>query len=122
MTALAVTADANVLASGALRLRDDAAPVRLLRAWQDGRLALILSEPLIDEVERTLSKLYFAQRLDQADRDAYVALLRGRATVTPLVVPVVSVATHPEDDMVLATAVSGGATFLITGDHRLLDP
>jgi predicted nucleic acid-binding protein len=40
--------------------------------------------------------------------------------MTPLTVTVEGVATHPEDDLVLATAVSGGAQFLVTGDHRLL--
>jgi predicted nucleic acid-binding protein len=28
------------------------------------------------------------------------------------------VATHPEDDLVLATAVSAGADYLVTGDIR----
>ena len=40
--------------------------------------------------------------------------------ITPLTVAVEDVATHPEDDLVLATALSGGAQFLVTGDHKLL--
>lgn len=30
------------------------------------------------------------------------------------------VATHPEDDLVLATALSGGAQFVVTGDYKLV--
>jgi predicted nucleic acid-binding protein len=30
------------------------------------------------------------------------------------------VATHPEEDLVLATALSGNAAFVVTGDHKLL--
>ena len=30
------------------------------------------------------------------------------------------VATHPEDDLVLATAISGKADYLVTGDRQLL--
>lgn len=30
------------------------------------------------------------------------------------------IATHPEDDLILTTALSGGAAFLVTGDHGLL--
>jgi len=30
------------------------------------------------------------------------------------------VATQPADDLVLATALSGRAQFLVTGDHKLL--
>jgi predicted nucleic acid-binding protein len=31
------------------------------------------------------------------------------------------VATHPEDDPILATALSAGADYLVTGDRRLRD-
>lgn len=30
------------------------------------------------------------------------------------------VATHPEDDLLLATALNGGVQSLVTGDHGLL--
>jgi predicted nucleic acid-binding protein len=33
-------------------------------------------------------------------------------------VTVAGVATHPEDDLVLATALSAGADYLVTGDRR----
>ncbi|MBI4492031.1 MAG: hypothetical protein HY690_04490 [Chloroflexi bacterium] len=45
--------------------------------------------------------------------------MRGEATITPLTAVVQGVATHPEDDLVLATAVSAGADYLVTGDHHL---
>lgn len=32
---------------------------------------------------------------------------------------VAGVATHPEDDLVLATAISGSADYLVTGDRQL---
>jgi predicted nucleic acid-binding protein len=34
-------------------------------------------------------------------------------------VTVTGVATHPEDDLVLAAAVSAGADYLVTGDRKL---
>ena len=33
--------------------------------------------------------------------------------------PVHGIATAPEDDLILATAVSGKATYLVTGDRQL---
>jgi predicted nucleic acid-binding protein len=36
----------------------------------------------------------------------------------PVITVVVGVATHPEDDLVLAAAVSAGATYFVTGDRR----
>jgi predicted nucleic acid-binding protein len=34
-------------------------------------------------------------------------------------VEVSGVATHPEDDLILATAVAANATYLVTGDRKL---
>ena len=114
------TIDANLLASGAVRLRVDAAPVRLIDSWRAGRFTLVLSDPLLAEVDRTLTKPYFTQRLPATERQAFLDLLRRRAVLTPLTVSVTGIATHPEDDMVLATALSGNAQFVVTGDHKLL--
>ena len=117
-----VTADANMLASGVvgLRSRPDAAPVRLVRAWQTGQFTLIQSDPLLAEVDRTLAKPYFTHRLPATERQAFLDLLRRRAVFTPLTATVTGIATHPEDDMVLATALSGNAQFVVTGDHKLI--
>lgn len=46
-------------------------------------------------------------------------MLRSAAIVTALTVEVTGVATHPEDDLILATAVAGDATYLVTGDCKL---
>lgn len=46
-------------------------------------------------------------------------LLHEEATVIPLIAPVTGVATHTEDDRILAIAVSGKAAFLVTGDTQL---
>jgi predicted nucleic acid-binding protein len=47
-------------------------------------------------------------------------LLRTETDVTPITVQVTGVASHPEDDLVLAAAVSAGADYLVTGDKQLL--
>jgi predicted nucleic acid-binding protein len=47
-------------------------------------------------------------------------MLATDATLVALTVTVTGVASHPEDDLVLATAVSGGAGYLVTGDRQLL--
>jgi putative PIN family toxin of toxin-antitoxin system len=121
MTLPRVTVDANLLASGALRMRPDAAPVRLLDAWYRNLYALVLSEYLLVEVERTLTKPDFVRRLSQGAREEFLLQLRTRGEIVPITADVRGVATHPEDDLILATALSGGAQLLVTGDHRLLD-
>jgi uncharacterized protein len=107
---------ANVLVVGPLTSRTP--PGQILDAWQAGAFELVLSEHILIEVERTHSTPYFRDRLG-IDRIArYHALPRRRATVVAIDVEVVGVATHPEDDRVLATALSGRAEFLVTGDER----
>jgi len=57
MTEIAVTADANILASGMsrLRTRPDAAPVQFIQAWQANRFTLVLSDHVLGEVGDALS-------------------------------------------------------------------
>jgi uncharacterized protein len=111
------TFDANVLASGFVRPHGP--PGQLLQLWSGGLFTLIVSEPLISETQRTLDKPYFSQRLTSEQRAANIALLRREAVVTALTVEVSGVATHPEDDLVLAAALSASADYLVTGDHKL---
>lgn len=110
------TIDTNVLASGFIR--PSPPPGRILQAWRLGVFAVVLSEHILDELERTLAEPYFSRHLSPAQRAANLALLRAEAFITPITSSISGVATHPDDDVVLATAISGGASFLITGDLR----
>jgi putative PIN family toxin of toxin-antitoxin system len=80
----------------------------------------VLSEHILGELARTLTDPYFAARLGPEEAAAILTLLRTNATVTELAVPVRGVATHPEDDLVLSTALSGQASILCTRDKQLL--
>lgn len=62
---------------------------------------------------------YWQARYSPAEAADAIALLRADAIVAPLTVQITGVATHPEDDLILATAVSSGAAYLVTGDRRL---
>jgi putative PIN family toxin of toxin-antitoxin system len=114
-----VTADTNLLASGVARRNPATAPAQFLDAWRDGRFDLVLSEHILGELARTLSLPYFRRYVSPTDADAFVALLRTDAVVVPLTVAVEGVATHPEDDLVLATSLSGRVDYLVTGDSKL---
>jgi uncharacterized protein len=111
--------DTNVLAS-ALRGYRRSYPGILLRAWRDGFYELVLSEHILDELGRTLANRYFSRFIQPYQAAAVIELLRNEATVVPITQPVQAVATHPEDDLILATAVSGRANYLVTGDTQLL--
>jgi putative PIN family toxin of toxin-antitoxin system len=114
-----VVIDTNVLASGFVRSHSDAPPVQVLDAWRDRAYTLAVSEHILTELTRTLNERYFRARLTVEEIAADLALLRADATIAPITVEVRGVATHPEDDLVLATAVSAQADYLVTGDTKL---
>lgn len=118
----AAVLDANVLASGfAGFLWPTSTPGRFINAWLDNRFDLFISERVHAEVERTFQDPYFRRHLTPEQISDAQALLRRRAMLTPLAVVVQGVASHPDDDSILATAVSARADYLVTGDKELQD-
>ncbi len=118
---VSATFDANVLASAIVGLnRPGSTPGRLWTAWNAGEFVLIASDPILVELERTFRKPYFSQRLTSAEIERALAVLRARATIITISAVVQGVASHPEDDVVLATALSSDAEYLVTGDADLL--
>jgi putative PIN family toxin of toxin-antitoxin system len=109
--------DTNVLASGFVR--PEPAPGQLLTLWRAGAFVLVVSEHILAELARAFEEPYFARRLTPSQRANNLALVRDEAVVAPITVQVRRVATHPEDDLVIATAVSSGTDYLVTGDRML---
>ena len=112
--------DTNVLALGILGfVNPQSIPGQGLRLWREGAYQLIVSEWILDELERTLTKPFFTHRLSTADAAAGVKALRERALSVAITRNVEGIASHPEDDRVLATALSADADYLVTGDRAL---
>ena len=113
--------DTNVLASGIAGIaRQESTPGELLRRWRAGEFTLVVSEPILAECERTLQNPYFSTRLSLEDITAAINRLRNDTSRQPITSMATGVASHPEDDLVLATAISANATYLVTGDRQLL--
>ena len=110
--------DTNVLASGAIAVTGPVA--FLIDAWRHGRLRVVVSSHILGELERALSNAYFAARLDTKNRNEFLTLARTTTTIVTITVPIPNVASTRDDNLVLATAESAGAPFLVTGDAELL--
>lgn len=112
--------DTNVLASGFVGMkRSESVPGELIRLWGDAVYVLIVSEHILIELDRTLADRYFSRKMTVAGIRAAILSLRQNAVVQQITVHVHGVATQPKDDLVLATAVSAGAAYLVTGDRPL---
>jgi len=113
--------DTNALASAVIgEAVFESTPGELFRRWRNGRYELFLSEHILAEFVRTMTKPYYRARLTPAQIDRAVEAFRNRGHVVAISVAVSGVATHPADDLVLATAVSAGVPFLVSGDRGLL--
>jgi uncharacterized protein len=111
--------DTNVLASGLVRGLKASPPVQIVDAWHFGLYTLIVSDHILSELERTLADPYFQSHITGDQSARFLTLLRRRTILTAITAEVHGVATHPEDDLTLATAVSAEAGYLTTGDKKL---
>ena len=109
--------DANTILSGMARFRTGTrAPAVILRAWVNNEFELLISDHILDEIVRNLSKPYFVEHVDPDVYREMLIALAEQVTLVEITQTVSGVATHPEDDLVLSAAISGSADFLMTRD------
>ena len=116
-----IVLDTNLLVSGII---STGLPRQLVDAAKAGAFELCTSEMLLDELLNVISRDKFAARLAQAGLTplAIVDDLRALAVVvSPSMVARVVLA-DPDDDHVLAAALTGAADLIATGDKRDLIP
>jgi putative PIN family toxin of toxin-antitoxin system len=110
--------DANVVISAVLS--PDGAPARLLREWVQGAFELVVSELLLEELERALAYPKLRKRVPPEDAEALVEWLRRSATLVPdLSDPPPVRSQDPGDDYLISLAAATDAV-LVSGDRHLL--
>lgn len=111
--------DTNILISSLIR--KNTAPYQLYVAWREGKFDLITSHPQIDELKRVLAY----EKLQRFfTREEAQEMLLGVMTFSVCVasIPEVSYSPDPDDNKIIATAIAGQASYIVTGDKRdLLD-
>ena len=114
-----VVLDVNVLVSATPS--PTGTPGYLVEAWLQKQYTLVVSETMLDRLAVAWQKPYFLSRMSEQQRRRAFELLRDRATLVEPAPDVRGVADDLEDDLVLATAVAGNASHLVTGDCGLLE-
>ena len=117
MASLRVVLDTNVLVSGLTY--PAGVPGRIVSAWRQGGLDLVLSKYILDEMVRVLPKLSSNKRSH--------AEIRGLADSflfkAEIVEPIGGMGVNLRDDAdrpVLGTLLASKADYLVTGDKDLL--
>jgi predicted nucleic acid-binding protein len=76
--------DTNVVASGLLGLpHEQSVPGEILRRWLLGRFSLVLSEPILYELEHSVfASSYFQQRFTAEETKRLLGVLRDETIIT----------------------------------------
>lgn len=110
--------DTNVLVSAVIA---GGPPSRVVEKAVEGRLALVLADPVLKELERVLVvKIGFEAERAREIRAFLVDLASERVRAAPE--PPDAVTGDSDDDVILACAVAAKAEVLVSGDRRHLLP
>jgi putative PIN family toxin of toxin-antitoxin system len=116
---LSVVIDPNVLISAVIAGRG--APASVITAWSDGEFEMIVSQTLLDELEKVLLRPKFRNYLSETEARAYLRRLRALATFFPDPPPQPGLTPDPKDDYLVALARASGVDYLLSGDSNLIN-
>jgi putative PIN family toxin of toxin-antitoxin system len=109
-----VVLDTNVLISGLLRR--DSPPDKLRRAWEQHGFTLVTSQWQLEELRRVSRYPKLSKLLRPHEVGRLVGRIRRHAHVLDDLSSI-DASPDPDDNPVLATALTGGAEWLVTGDQ-----
>lgn len=112
-------ADTNIWASALLNPAGH--PAQILTALRDRRFTLMISEPLLAELAVVLARPRIVRKYAVTDADAndLASLLRTRGLPTSST-GAIHLARDPDDDVLIETALRGGADTLVSRDEDLV--
>lgn len=110
-----VIIDTNVFISGIFW---SGAPYKILNAWKNRKIDLIVSQDILDEYDR-VSKI-LSKQYPKIDLSSFMELL---AINSKLYIPYKlreKISRDPDDDKFIACALAANVKFIISGDQDLL--
>lgn len=112
-----IVVDTNVLVSG---LMFGGTPARVLSAWTDGVVMLVVSPAILEEYRRVGLELAKGRIDLQETLEMLLTLIAVHATVIDAPALSERVSDDPDDDKFLAAAAASGAKLIVSGDKHLL--
>lgn len=118
-----IVLDTNVLISGMLLPKS--VPGQIVQAWRKAQYTLVVSEKMLEEIERVLKYPKIQRRLNWSveQTERYISLLRFYTDVVSIAETLEAlppdVLRDPNDVPILATLLAGSADWLVTGDDDL---
>ena len=118
MPTLRVVLDTNVLVSGTAY--PTSVPGRILGAWRQGAIEVVLSRYILDELARVLPRLNHRLKWEPNDFAELVDILAIEAELVEPEALESDIGRDAADAPVLGTLLAATADYLITGDKDLL--
>ena len=110
-----IVLDTNVFISGVFF---KGPPFEILKAWQDGRLRLLLTDEIFIEYQR-VGELLSAD-FPEVDLAPFLELIAANSKIVMPVNLQSQVCDDPDDDKFLSCALAGKCKIIISGDKHLL--
>lgn len=119
-----IVVDTNVIVSAALNKHGR--PAAIIDAVISGQHVLIISETILEEVQRVfayskIQKLLQKHRVSPEEIANYLSIISQLAIMVPGQLSVEVVVNDSSDNMFLTAALEGRADVIISGDHHLCD-
>ena len=116
--------DTNVLVS-ALITRKSSAPIKLYKGFIARQFLLITSPSILTEIEDVINRgnIVKYHKLSKAQREEIIKqfMTLSYITLETTISEKIIIEKDPDDDKFLVAAVEGGADYIVSGDHHLLD-
>ena len=116
-----VVLDANIYISSLISSKGN--PASIINRWLSGEFDVLISQPIIDEILRVTGyeRLQKKYKKVRENRLEFVELISEQGIWTEPTEKLTVVTADESDNRYLECAITGGATYVVTGDDHLLD-
>ena len=113
--------DVNLFVSAVISKKGN--PAKLLQLWRGRAFLVVISEQMIEELERVLRYPRVRTKYNLKDEDIGLAVgvIKKFAIVLPDLIKLNVIKEDPDDNKVLACALAAQADYIVSGDNHLLD-
>ena len=111
-----IVLDTNVFISGVFF---SGPPYKILEAWRDGRIVLVVSPEILEEYYRVGENL--SGRYTEVDITPVLEFVTINAEIVSPPDFALPICTDPDDDKFFTCAIAGPCPVIISGDRHLLD-
>ena len=113
--------DVNLFVSAVISKKGN--PAKLLQLWRGRAFLVVISEQMIEELERVLRYPRVRTKYNLKDEDIGLAvgLIKKFAIVLPDLIKLNVIKEDHDDNKVLACALAAQADYIVSGDNHLLD-